>query len=117
MKRPPDLATIRALHWARGALRHVDRTLATKTPADVAVRPPRSGLPPEAVRGVRYALRRRSATCLERALVMQAWLAGQGVRVPVVVGVAGGTDRFAAHAWLEGEKHEPFEEVLRLPPP
>jgi hypothetical protein len=41
------------------------------------------------------------ATCLERALILQSWLATHGRPYPVAVGVALGGG-FEAHAWLEG---------------
>lgn len=67
------------------------------------------------MRGVRYVLRTRPATCLEGALVLQAWFAAQGIRRAVVIGVAGSTSDFSAHAWLEGDTPGEFEELLRLP--
>lgn len=74
-------------------------------------------LPPNALRGVRYALRRLPATCLEQALVLQAWHSAQGDPRAVVIGVTASRD-FAAHAWLDGEPAatpQPYDELLRLP--
>lgn len=84
--------------------------------ADVVVRrPPR--LPAHAGRGVNAVLRRAPSTCLERALVLQRWLADHGTDKDVVVGVTG-RDDFRAHAWLEGEAvDEQFQELTRLRPP
>ena len=59
-------------------------------------------------------LKRVPNTCLERALVLQRWLAEQGVERDVIVGVTGRQD-FRAHAWLEGETVDPqFQELTRL---
>lgn len=61
-------------------------------------------------------LRRTSPTCLERALVLQRWLAEQGSPRDVVIGVTAPSDGFAAHAWLEGEEHgHDYTELTRLP--
>jgi hypothetical protein len=59
-------------------------------------------LPAHAIRGVDAYLRRVAhASCLERALILQAWLARRGQRPPVLVGVALDAG-FEAHAWLGG---------------
>src|SRR5690349_7804686 len=86
--------------WAARALRSVRRQLPSAG-LDSRVPPP-PGLSPRAGRGVDVLLRRIAhASCLERALIVQAWLDAQGMRRPVVVGatVDGG---FQAHAWLDG---------------
>ena len=75
-------------------------------------------VPFSAERGVHALLRRRSATCLERALVLQRWHAAFGQPREIVIGVRGPAQTFAAHAWLEGEPDGEtgvFEELLRLP--
>ena len=83
-----------------------------------SVTPPR--LPGRAERGVRAALRRLPATCLERAVVLQAWEAAQGRPRDVLIGVTG-TEEFRAHAWLEGEEASDtgssFTVLQRLAPP
>ncbi len=67
----------------------------------VSPRPPR--LPRSAGKGVNAVLTRFSPTCLERALVAQAWLVAHGELVNVVIGVpAEGIGQRPAHAWLDG---------------
>ena len=78
--------------------------------------PPPPPLPPQAVRGVRAALRRMGDTCLVNSIVIQAWEAAHGERRDLVIGTTGPGD-FEAHAWLEGDPvvpaSEPDEEVAR----
>jgi hypothetical protein len=64
-------------------------------------------------------LRRRPASCLERALVLQRWLDAHGRSYDVVVGVTGPASGFAAHAWVDGLEAEPdgYSTLHRLPPP
>ena len=67
---------------------------------------------------MRGVLRRSPATCLESALVLQAWLAAQGDPRDVVIGVASPASGFAAHAWVDGEPDRVsrgFDELTRLP--
>lgn len=76
-------------------------------------------LPTDAVRGVRGALRRSRPTCLERALVLQAWDAAQGRLREVVIGVARRREEVVAHAWLEGDAEpglDEFSELTRIQP-
>lgn len=119
MRRLPDLATARAMWWAGRSLVRVRRSLRAAALPDVRVgRPP--ALPPEAERGMRFVLGNRPSTCLQRALVQQAWHAAQGRPREVVVGVTGSSNGFSAHAWLDGTPGEPapeFRELLRLPAP
>ena len=103
--------------WAGRSLIDVRRSLRRSALPDVAVSPP-PPLPPSAVRGVRFVLRRRESTCLQRALVFQAWYAAQGNPREVVIGVTGMNDTFSAHAWLDGEPGDPgrgFDELIRIP--
>jgi hypothetical protein len=59
---------------------------------------------------------RTSPTCLERALVLQRWLAAHGSPYDVVIGVTAPADGFAAHAWLDGEDDaRAYAELTRLP--
>jgi len=117
MRPRPDLPTIRAAFWAQRALWQARRALRVGGLAEIElVAPP--DLPPYAERGVQALLRRRPATCLERALVLQRWHAALGREREIVIGVRGPTDNFAAHAWLDGEPDGEtgvFEELLRLP--
>jgi Transglutaminase-like superfamily len=117
MSRMPDVPTLRAALWALLALRRTRRALRRGPVTEIRVgRPPR--LPPSAGRGVRAILRRSDPTCLERALVLQAWALAQGEARDVVIGVNGTGERFPAHAWLDGEEdgvHGRFRELLRVP--
>ena len=68
-----------------------------------------------AVAGVMRATR---ATCLVRSAILQRFDADHGVERPLVIGVSRDYESpLAAHAWLEGERHASFEELLRRPPP
>ena len=111
-----DLATLRAAWWTFASLRATRKALRTRSIGAIVVdRPPE--LPAHASRGVHAVLRRTSSTCLERALVLQRWLAAQGVEKDVIVGVTG-RDNFRAHAWLEGESVDGrFQELTRFGPP
>jgi hypothetical protein len=51
---------------------------------------------------VRAALRLERASCLERALVEQAWQVAHGCSRDIVIGVTA-SSHFRAHAWLEGD--------------
>lgn len=112
-------ASVRASRWAWGALRRA-RVDLRRDGVHATVGPPPS-LPARAGPAVLATLRVGRATCLERSLVLQRWLAAHGHPHDVVVGVAG-TDGFAAHAWLAGwpgddGAGEGYQELTRLPPP
>jgi hypothetical protein len=113
-----DPHALRAAWWANHALTNARRALARRELEEIVLAtPPR--LPATAERGVQAVLRRRSATCLERSLVLQRWHAAHGDRRDVVIGVNGATADFSAHAWLDGEQLPPearFDELVRLPP-
>jgi hypothetical protein len=116
--RVPDLADARAGIWAWRALRVARGRLANGEVRDVALPAP-PAVPERAVRAVQVVLRRQEPSCLERALVLQSWLASHGVARDVVVGTKGGTRRqFKAHAWVDGEPQpdDQFTEILRLAP-
>ena len=118
MRRLPDLVTLRAAIWTWRNLARARSRLAHETITTVKVNAPPS-LPPHAGRGVREALRRANASCLEAALIRQTWLASQGESRDLVIGVAGPATTFRAHAWLEGDaprESEGYTELLRLPP-
>ena len=119
MRRPPDLATLRAAWWAYRSLRRARRTLRTTGFEELTLADPPE-LPPSAARGVRHVLRREPSTCLERALVLQRWHAAHGRPLDVIVGVAGSGPAFRAHAWLENESGTeatmPFTELRRVKP-
>jgi len=117
VRRPPDLATLRAALWTYRALRVVRRGL-KKHGLGFAGAPAPPDLPASAARGVDALLRRQPATCLERAVVLQRWHQAQGDPRDVVIAVRGATRDFAAHAWLDGETDAlapAFAELMRLP--
>ena len=64
--------------------------------------PPVPALPAAAGRWLAVVLRATRRTCLERALVRQRWLAAQGARRDLVIGV-NSSRPFVAHAWLDGD--------------
>lgn len=110
------IAKLRAAAWALRA-RHMARR---QLPGGLdAIRlPPIPGLPATAAKGVRAALRLSRASCLERALVEQAWHQAHGASRDLVVGVSSARD-FRAHAWLDGDPpchDEALEELLRRRP-
>jgi hypothetical protein len=103
--------------WAGRSLIDVRRNLRRSALPEVAVDPP-PRLPGHAVRGVRFVLGGRESTCLQRALVLQAWHTAQGNPREVVIGVASSDGEFSAHAWLDGDSSGPthgFQELVRLP--
>lgn len=111
------LPTLRAAWWTWRALRRARRRLPVDGTATTVLPPPT--LPSAARRGVYAVLHRQPATCLERALVMQRWLAAHGEPHDVIVGVTKSGGDFSAHAWLDTEageaEGEGFDELLRLP--
>lgn len=111
-----DAATLRAAWWTLVSVRATRRALRNRPVGDIVVAPP-PRLPAHAGRGVHAVLKRVPNTCLERALVLQRWLAEHGTDRDVVVGVTGRSD-FRAHAWLDGERVDAeFQELTRLGPP
>lgn len=113
-----DRNTLRAALWAQFALLRARRGLQRRGIEHVAVQPPPAGLPVSAGRGVYALLRRRPHTCLERALILQAWEKAHGVSRDIVLGVDLRGVEFTAHAWLAGDpdgENVRFEELMRLP--
>src|SRR5579863_9492100 len=110
---------LRGALWATLAARVVRRELRANGMSAHVPRPPRLGR--RAGRGVTGALSRLSPTCLERALVLQAWLASQGTMRDVVIGVPpDGMQSTPAHAWVDGtDSVSPvnYLELHRLRPP
>ena len=81
---PPVLA---AAGWA--LLAHtVTRRGLRRAGLEAPVPAPPPGLPDRRIRGVAVMLSRRGATCLERSLVLQRWLAAHGSAADVLIGVA-----------------------------
>lgn len=113
-----DPSTLRGALWTARSLRSIRRALRQQG-LQASVRTP-PALPWGATRGVVSVLARQPNTCLERALVLQAWLGSQGYEHEVVVGVKGGSTDFAAHAWMDYEdgttRSMDFEELTRLTP-
>lgn len=111
------VARVRAAVWAWGAARSVRRVLDEGGIEALAVPEP-PALPPAAGRAVEVALRASRATCLVSSAVRQRWLAAQGDRRDLVIGVVPPKAGFQAHAWLEGDPQPPgrdFREVMRVP--
>jgi Transglutaminase-like superfamily len=109
-----DPAVLAGAAWAVIAVRGVRRDL-RRRPVDDARVPAPPPLPARARRGVDAVLRRLEPSCLERALVLQRWLAARGEPRDVVIGVTAPSD-FRAHAWLEGESGPGFTEISRVRP-
>ena len=112
-------STLAGALWATLAVKVVRRRLKRRGLAAKIPFPPRLG--PGAERGVRAALRRLSPTCLERALVEQAWLAAAGRPRDVIIGLPpGGMKDGPAHAWVDGTDPAAsahYLELHRLAPP
>jgi hypothetical protein len=111
------LAMGRAAWWAARATRRARSVdLAAPIPPQL---PPVPDVPLAALRGVSGSLRIARATCLTRAIVLQAWLLAHGDSRDLVIGVTRPDERFGAHAWLDGDKacHDAgFHELARRPP-
>jgi Transglutaminase-like superfamily len=110
-----DPPALRGAWWAWRAVRRARRQLRTR-PVDVVRLPTPRRLPDRAERGVAAVLRRLEPSCLERALVLQRWLASRGEAREVVIGVTAPGPGFRAHAWLDGEPAPGFEEIARVGP-
>jgi hypothetical protein len=114
-----DVPAIRAAVWAIRSVR-LARAGLKAGPVDAVRLPPPPPLPETAEKGVRAAFRRSAPTCLEQALVLQAWRAAHGDAREVVIAVRGSGDAFEAHAWLDGEPDPgagAFLEIARVPTP
>jgi len=105
--------------WASFAALVVRRELKRKGMRAHVPRPPRLG--DQAGKGVAGALSRLSPTCLERALVLQTWLAAHGTMRDVVIGLPkDGMKSHPAHAWVDGTERlssATYIELHRLPAP
>jgi hypothetical protein len=109
------MPNLRAALWTLRALRTARKELGAGHWEAIEL-PPVPRLPGSAERAVEAVLRRSGATCLPRAIVRQAWFAGQGSPRDVVVGVTAPSTGFQAHAWLDGDPPchtERYEELLR----
>jgi Transglutaminase-like superfamily len=110
-----DPAALRGAWWALRAVRLARRELRARPVAAVRLPAPPS-IPVRGDRGVQAVLGRLEPSCLERALVLQRWLAAHGEPRAVVIGVTTTDPVFCAHAWLDGETAPGFEEIMRVAP-
>jgi hypothetical protein len=108
-------STLIAAWWALRALRVARRDL-RRMPVGRLRLPIPPPLPHRAARGVTGVLIIRGASCLERSLILQRWLAAHEQPCDVVIGVTAPTAGFEAHAWLEGEPARGYHEVARVAP-
>lgn len=109
----PGFGTLRAFWWTDRALRAARRGLGSGHMSGIDL-PTVPRLPAKARRGVEARFRLRRHTCLERALVRQRFLASQGARQDVVIGVRPTSSGFDAHAWLDGEEDPVAGQFLEL---
>ena len=109
---------LRAAWWTLLAVRSVRGQLRRGAFDGVVLSPP-PPLPHRAGRGVEFVLSPLRPSCLERALVLQRWLAAHGRLHEVVVGVNKVGAQFTAHAWVDVEEpwqRGEFDEIARLGP-
>ncbi|MGH9166972.1 MAG: lasso peptide biosynthesis B2 protein [Acidimicrobiia bacterium] len=112
-----DLPTLAAAWWTVRVLHRLRRDL-RRRPLTELILPAPPRLAPASIRGVLGVLRRRPHTCLQRALILQRWMAAQGDDRDVVIGVNSPREQFRAHAWVDGEPschQEVYRELVRLP--
>ena len=106
-------AGVATARWTAAQHRQLQRTL-PRGGTGGPLAPPPARMSARNVRIVLAALRVRRASCLERSLVLQAWLAGHGDRRDVVIGVRH-EDSLLAHAWVDGlEDGSRYVELHRL---
>jgi hypothetical protein len=99
---------VRAAAWTWWALRRVQHHLRRGPLTRPEGLPASATLPVRDRSVVERVLSRSGATCLQRALVVQAWDHDHGTARAVVIGVqaAGPSNPFRAHAWLDGEDEQ-----------
>ena len=90
---------IRSFRWAVGQLHDVRRRLPIEGTATRI--PLAAGRGPRGWWGIRVAFIATQPTCLERALLLQAWMGGYAEPPDVVIGVRNGPDGVEAHAWVD----------------
>lgn len=113
------ISAVEGFWWAHRALRDARRQLSSGQLSKLELIRAPARRSSGGGRGVRTLLRLRPHSCLERALIWQHWLAGQGVMRSVVIGVGRPDDGFVAHAWVEGEEDDlvrGLHELTRLGP-
>lgn len=105
---------LRSFRWATGQIRSIHRRLPSE---GVRARVPlATGMGPRGWWGVRAAVKVMRPTCLERALVVQAWVGGY-TDVPDVVIAVRNESSVEAHAWIDGPDpyYDPsYAELTRL---
>lgn len=109
---------VRGFVWAFRAVRTARRKLNSEgTLARLPYATRSSG---RGTRGVDLAVAIARPTCLERALMVQAWAGGVGPAPDVVLGVRNDNGTVEAHAWVDGEGAPWFDpryrELTRLAP-
>lgn len=112
------VASVRVVAWSWSQARRLRAALRTEGIDAIDGIAPSPAIAPRHRTTVVGVLKVTGATCLVRSALLQRWDADRGVARPLVVGVARGEDAaVSAHAWLDGERHAHFEELLRRPPP
>jgi hypothetical protein len=110
------LRAVRAGWWTLKATHAVKVALARHALTPVVVPAVPTSRAAGGLRAVEAVLRVRRASCLERAVVLQAWHLADGLARDVVIGVRSSSG-FEAHAWLDGEcGGTGYAELLRRPP-
>lgn len=112
-------ATLAGSWWASNELSALRRTLVLDGLNASVAAPPRSA--ETVLRGVRLVLNARRASCLERSLVIQAWLVAGGHPREIIIGVRDPTcsDGAMAHAWIDGYDADcsaDYHEIRRIMP-
>lgn len=109
--------SLRSFLWSVRQLRDVKRRLRTEgTRARIQVP---EDLGPRGWWGVRAGLLLSRPSCLERSLLLQAWLGIHATAPDVVIGVRKRSGKIEAHAWLDGRDpgFDPsYQELTRLSP-
>ena len=115
-KRAGVVEIVRTFRWTRSELAWTKARLVTDG-VSTRARPPVS-LGTRGYRGLNLAMRLLRPSCLERALVMQAWYSLRGPAPDVVIGVRERDGATEAHAWLADSDDPLFDdsyaEITRL---
>ena len=90
---------LRSLRWAFRQLRDVHERLPIEGAATRI--PLAAGMGPRGWLGIQLAFVATQPTCLERALLLQAWMGGYTDPPDVVIGIRNGSEGVEAHAWVE----------------
>lgn len=95
--------TVRLALWAHREVLRLKRSELSDHGLHATVLPPPPSPDITGRRAMQLALPTRRATCLQRSLVLRAFLDARGVPRAIVIGVKRGSgDTFQAHAWVEG---------------